>query len=143
MKALLIVTALAVIGTQPAMAVDQGHEFDWDPVTLTGNNWICVSPEAYNEAVELEKNTPRAELDHLKDQLLEQKSCMFVNDDDAEDIMAPFVKVLERNGDKARVQFTIEYYNRIALLHRDIRRVTYAGWTSEKDLTSAFPLYSN
>jgi hypothetical protein len=143
MRTLLILTVLVTLGARLSWAADEGHEFDWDPVTLTGNNWVCTSPEAYTEAVELEQKTPRAEFDHLKEDLLARKACMFVDGDDAEDIMAPFVKVLERNGDKARVQFTIEYYRRLALLHRNIRRVTYAGWTGERDLTSAFPLYPN
>ena len=54
----------------------------------------------------------------LKDRLLEAKSCMFVDDEDIEDMMAPFVTVVDRQGDKIKVEFWVEFYQKLAELHR-------------------------
>ena len=48
--------------------------------------------------------------------------------------MAPFVQVLEENGDKVKVTFIVEYYKRIAMLHRKFARIQYTGWTERTNL---------
>jgi hypothetical protein len=76
----------------------------------------------------------------LKDRLLEAKSCMFVDHDDIEDMLAPFVTVVDRRGDKIKVEFWIEFYKKIAELNRAWNRVEFTGWTAEERLADYRPL---
>ena len=134
-----IVLAMAIlaigIGTAHAAATKG------PPYLLEDGTWVCVTPEAYDEAiVEQEKTNGYPELMALKDRLLEAKSCMFVDDDDIEDMMAPFVTVVERQGDKIKVEFWIEFYRKIAELNRAWNRVKFTGWTAEERLADYRPL---
>jgi hypothetical protein len=65
---------------------------------------------------------------------------MYVDDDDIEDMMAPFVTVVERQGDKVKVEFWIEFYKKIAELHRAWRNVKFTGWTAEDRLADYHPV---
>jgi hypothetical protein len=114
---------------------------DGPPYLLHEGTWVCDSPAAYDQALaEQAKTNGYKELMALKDRLLEAKLCMYVDDDDIEDMMAPFVEILERQGDKVKVTFTIEFYKRIATLHASFRRVKFAGWTAEDRLADYRPL---
>ncbi|MGQ4808672.1 hypothetical protein NKDENANG_02060 [Candidatus Entotheonellaceae bacterium PAL068K] len=115
-----------------SLAVGTAHAAE--PQTLAEGSWVCSTPESYDQAVETARNWRGKALKDLKQQLLEKKLCMYVDDEDLEDLMAPFVKVLSRQGDKVKVSFTIEFYKRIQYLHRKITRVTFAGWTDAKNL---------
>ena len=85
------------------------------PYLLHEGTWVCESPAAYDQALaEQAKTNGYKELMALKDRLLEAKRCMYLDDDDIEDMMAPYVEVLERDGDKIKVTFTIEFYKRVS-----------------------------
>ena len=71
-------------------------------------------------------------------QLREDKLCTYIAADDVEDILAPFVTVTDRQGDRVKVSFTVEFYKKIEYLHRRITRITYAGWTGAGNLTNAY-----
>jgi hypothetical protein len=105
-----------------------------EPQMLKEGSWLCSSPEAYDQAVMEERNWQGKDLAALKKQLLEQKLCMYVDDKYLEDMMAPFVTVLDQQGNKVQVSFTVEFNKRIRTLHRQISRVTYAGWTDVGNL---------
>jgi len=102
---------------------------------LKAGSWLCSSPEAYDQAIAAEHNRQGQELTALKEQLLEQKLCMYVDNQYVKDMMAPFVTVLEQQGNKVQVSFSVEFNKRIQTLHRQITRVTYAGWTDIGNLT--------
>lgn len=104
------------------------------PQTLVEGSWVCRTPEAYDQAVEAQRQWQGKDLRDLRKQLLEKKLCMYVDDEYLEDLMAPYVKILNRQGDKVKVSFSVELYKRIAFLHRKITRVTYAGWTAAGNL---------
>jgi hypothetical protein len=104
------------------------------PQMLKEGSWLCSSPEAYDQAVAAERDRQGKDLAALKEQLLEQKLCMYVDSKYVEDMMAPFVTVLEQQGNKVQVSFTVESTKRIHALHRQINRVTYAGWTDVANL---------
>jgi hypothetical protein len=111
------------------------------PYLLRAGTWVCESPAAYDQALAEQATTNGyKELMALKDRLLEAKLCMFLDDDDIEDMMAPFVEVLERDGDKIKVTFTIEFYKRISDIQARFRRVKFAGWTAENRLADYHPL---
>jgi hypothetical protein len=111
------------------------------PYLLHEGTWVCESPAAYDQALAEQAETKGyKDLMALKDRLLEAKLCMYLDDDDIEDMMAPFVEILERQGDKVKVTFTIEFYKRIATVHASFRRVKFAGWTAESRLADYRPV---
>ncbi|MCE3248086.1 MAG: hypothetical protein K0R41_1911 [Geminicoccaceae bacterium] len=111
------------------------------PYLLHEGTWICESPAAYDQALaEQAKTNGYKELMALKDRLLDAKVCMYLDDDDIEDMMAPFVEVLERDGDKIKVTFTIEFYKRVSEIGARFRRVKFAGWTAENRLADYHPV---
>jgi hypothetical protein len=103
--------------------------------TLKENIFVCVSPQAYDEAMVRVQGVNGQEFEDLKKELGEKKQCMFVDAEIVEGIMAPFAVVLERNGSKVHVQFIVTFRERRALLHRMINRYVLVGWTHESNLT--------
>jgi hypothetical protein len=97
--------------------------------------WVCSSPEAYDLAIQEERKLQGQGLEELKKELLDKKLCMYADHDLVGRMMAPFAIILERNGTKVKVQFTVEYRKRIEFLHRQISRVVLAGWTDSANLT--------
>ena len=105
-----------------------------EPQVLKEGSWLCSSPEAYDQAVAAERDLQGKDLTALKGQLLEQKLCMYIDNKYVEDMMAPFVTVLDQQGNKVQVSFTVQSTRRIQTLHRQINRTTYAGWTDIENL---------
>ncbi len=133
-----ILCTLALTGMLAGTALAQPGD---PPYLLAEGTWVCTTPEAYDDAVAKQENTKGySELMELKDRLLAEKLCMYVDDEDIEDMMAPFVEIVERNGDKVKVTFWIEFYKRIAYLHRTFSRVKFAGWTAVSRLTEYHPV---
>lgn len=124
LTALLAAAALA-----PAQA---GETF----TTFKENVFVCVSPQAYEEAMVRVRGTNGGDLEPLKKDLLEAKQCMFVDAELIDNMMAPFALVLQRDGTKVQVQFIITFRKRLGnqLLHRMINRYVLVGWTDESNL---------
>jgi hypothetical protein len=124
LTALLAAAALA-----PAQA---GETF----TTFKENVFVCVSPQAYEEAMVRVRGTNGGDLEPLKQELLEAKQCMFVDAELIDNMMAPFALVLQREGTKVQVQFIITFRKRLGnqLLHRMINRYVLVGWTDESNL---------
>ncbi|PYM03472.1 MAG: hypothetical protein DMD82_16825 [Candidatus Rokuibacteriota bacterium] len=102
--------------------------------TLKEGSWVCSTPEAYDVAVAEERNWQGAKLEELKRDLLERRLCMYVDAEYVEKMMVPFATVVERQGNKVKVTFTVEFRKRLEILHRQITRVTFAGWTDAGNL---------
>ena len=110
-----IVLALALLAV--AVGTAQARATKGPPYLLEENTWVCVTPEDYDRAIdEQAKTNGYPELMTLKDRLLEAKSCMFVDDEDIEDMLPPFVTVVDRQGDKIKVEFWVEFYQKLAEL---------------------------
>jgi hypothetical protein len=136
MKIRYFAMLLLIMATGLAYAEDEvgyGNQGKERPVEylqgLKPGIWICSSPEAYDQGIEEEKKWNGKDLEELKKQLLEKKLCMYVDREAIEKMMAPFATILERQGNKVKVSFTIENRKRLEYLHRFISRTTYAGWT--------------
>lgn len=114
---------LLALGFSGAAAADEG------PLTLEQGSWVCQSPEAYDEIVAKQRDGTSPH--KLQKEL---QTCIFMDDDNIEDMMAPFVQVLAREGDKAKVSFVVEHYKRIEYLHRKFSRMTYTGWTESANI---------
>lgn len=136
MKALAL-TAVLALGSSIGLAATD----DDGPFILAENSWVCVTPEAYDQAIAEADKTD--DLRGLRKKMLEDRLCMTVDDEDIEDMLAPFVLVTERQDEKIKVRFEVEYYKRIAYLHRNFARVTFAGWTHEDRLKPRSSLGEN
>lgn len=125
--ALMVVLAMVMIG-----GVQAGEP---ERTTLKIGSWLCVSPEAYDQAVAEAQKRRGKEREALKEQLREDKLCLYADDELLEDIMAPWVQVVDRQDDKVKVSFMVEFYKRVEYLHRRFSRVNYTGWTAADNLT--------
>jgi hypothetical protein len=118
-----------------------GTAAEGPPFLLHEGTWVCVTPEAYDQALaEQAKTNGYKDLMALKERLLAAKSCMFVDDEDIEDMMAPFVEVVEQQGDKIKVTFTVEFYKRTSTIGARFNRVKFSGWTAEDRLADYHPV---
>lgn len=118
--------SLSVAGAAHAASGDEG------PFVLKENSFVCVSPEAYAEAQT--RLTTAASRYKLAKQMTAEKLCIMVDEEDIEDMMAPFVKVTDRTENLIKVQYEVEFYKRIRFLHRAFARVVFKGWTHSDQL---------
>lgn len=124
-----LLAALAGAAAAPALA-----QHDPNLLTLHDRSWLCATPEDYVYATDRIEDSGAGGFEDIRAELLDSKKCILIVEDDIEDIMAPFVEVMERRDGQAKVRFTVEFYKRIELLHRNITRVTFSGWTGEASL---------
>jgi|SaaInl4_150m_RNA_FD_contig_21_940354_length_999_multi_14_in_0_out_0_2 hypothetical protein len=126
MKALRNVTfvlAMVVGSGTAAVAVE-----DETPAhMLQTGAWLCTSPDAYDRRMAGSGATGD-----------EPVQCQSISQDLLEDMMAPFVRVEETNGDHVLVNFVIEDYNRIELLHGSVTHLRYRGWTAADNLRNYY-----
>jgi hypothetical protein len=127
MKALALTAMLALGPSLVAAETTAATSDDEGPYILAENSWVCVTPEAYDVAIAEADRTD--DIRALRKKMLEDRQCLTIDDEDIEDMLAPFVQVTERQDEKIKVRFEVEYYKRIAYLHRNFARVTFAGWT--------------
>lgn len=127
MKTAYLVVAFVIVMIGATQAAER--------TTLKIGSWLCISPEAYEQAVVEAQKQRGKEREALIKQLRDEKLCMYADDELLEDIMAPWVRVLDRQGDKVKVSFMVEYYKRVEYLHRRFSRVNYTGWTAAANLT--------
>ncbi|MEZ5930845.1 MAG: hypothetical protein R3F54_02655 [Alphaproteobacteria bacterium] len=132
MKALALTLMLALGASLVTGEASAATGDDGGPYILAENSWVCVTPEAYDAAITEADKTD--DIRALRKKMLDDKQCLTIDDDDIEDMLAPFVQVTERQDEKVKVRFEVEYYKRIAFLHRNFARVTFAGWTHQDRL---------
>lgn len=124
--------AAALIGMAVVAPVHAGEKF----ATLKENIFVCISPQAYDDAMVRVRELNGRNLEPLRQELGEKKQCMFVDPKLADNIMAPFAVVLQRDGTKVQVQFIVTFRDRVEFLHRLIKRYVLVGWTDESNLES-------
>lgn len=129
---LMVTLILALLGAWSGAA--QAAE---TPYTLKSGSWVCRSPEAHQQAVTAQQSG-KTSLAVLRKALHDAGQCVFLDDDDLEDLMAPFVRLLDNADELAKVSFVIEYYRRVAYLHRRINRMQYTGWTAASNLENYY-----
>jgi hypothetical protein len=113
-----------------------------EPQMLAEGSWVCATPEAHDGAVasEHQGQDPHA----LEIEL--RADCIRMTSERLAEVMAPFVAVLDRNGDKARVSFIMEVYEGGATgseargipqpRDRLNRQIKYTGWTAAANLSA-------
>ena len=124
--------ALALVG---ALALTAARADDRGTFTTFKDNiFVCVSLQAYDEAMVRVNGLNGQDIEPLKKELGEKQQCMFVDAEMADNIMAPFAVVLQREGSKVQVQFIVTFRKRVEFLHRLINRLVLVGWTEESNL---------
>ncbi len=124
--------AAALVGMAVVAPAQAGATF----TTLKENIFVCISPQAYDDAMVRVRGLNSRDLEPLKKELSETQQCMFVDPRLADNIMAPFAVVLQRDGTKVQVQFIVTFRERVEFLHRMINRYVLVGWTDESNLES-------
>ena len=124
--------AAALVGMAVVAPAQAGATF----TTLKENIFVCISPQAYDDAMVRVRGLNSRDLEPLKKELSEAQQCMFVDPKLADNIMAPFAVVLQRDGTKVQVQFIVTFRERVEFLHRLINRYVLVGWTDESNLES-------
>lgn len=124
--------AAALVGMAVVAPAQAGATF----TTLKENIFVCISPQAYDDAMVRVRGLNSRDLEPLKKELSETQQCMFVDPKLADNIMAPFAVVLQRDGTKVQVQFIVTFRERVEFLHRMINRYVLVGWTDESNLES-------
>jgi hypothetical protein len=110
-----------------------------EPQMLAEGSWVCATPEAVDEAIAAQQQgqDPQALEVELRDR------CIRMTSQRLADVMAPFVTMVEQNGDKARVSFVTEVYERGATGAQEgvpqprggiNRMIKYIGWTAAANL---------
>ena len=113
----------------------QGHHDDDRPHTLLSDSWVCVSQAVYEQAAAGQNAGQGVEA--LRQQLRNEEGqdlCLHVDDEILEDMLAPWVRVIEQVGEQVQVAFTVEYYQRLNVIHRRFSRVQFTGWTGAGNL---------
>ncbi|MFK7965320.1 MAG: hypothetical protein AB8C46_15260 [Burkholderiaceae bacterium] len=99
-----------------------------DAMTFKLGSWVCQTPEDY------EKVTQAATTGGQSNRELQtnfKSQCVFMDDDNIEDMLPPFVTVLDTENGKAKVSFFVEFYKKLAVLEANIKHVRFVGWTSK------------
>tara|TARA_B100000315_G_scaffold247920_1_gene277243 strand:- start:100 stop:519 length:420 start_codon:yes stop_codon:yes gene_type:complete len=135
-----IIAGLICICSFTAAAWSWGDEDQ--PMMLWDGSWVCSTPEAYGQAVDLERNTDKS-FTELKKDLLDRKLCIYIDGGDVADMMAPYVIVVEEQANMVKVKFMIESYKKFEFLHRRITRVTFGGWTDKDRLRDYYDWLNN
>ena len=130
MKTAVVILALGVVVL--GIAVGLAHATDYLQ-TLKEGSWICTTPEAYDLAI-AEQRKPSSDLEEMKKRFIAEKLCIYADAEFVEKMMVPFAKVLERQGNKVKVTFIVQYRKSLEFLHRQISRLTFVGWTDASNL---------
>jgi hypothetical protein len=130
MNNLILATVLLVLALSlsPVYAANEKG-----PFTLELGSWVCDTPEDYDKAVAAQKEGSKSVM-KLASEFFDQGICIYMDDENLEDMMAPYVKIIEQQGDRTKVSFFVEFYKRIAMLHRQIKQVKFVGWTDSKNI---------
>lgn len=103
-----------------------------EPMMFSNSAWVCDTPEHYGAAV-AEQRAGR-DLPALRRELLQAQQCIFVEYDDQDDLLPPFVTLIEERDGLTKVSFMIQSEKRIAFLNRQVAQTRYTGWTDGKRL---------
>lgn len=135
MRGRVIRLGLVMLPIVVLVATAQAHHDDDRPHTLLSDSWVCVSQGVYEKAAA--GKLAGQGVQTLRQQLRNEEGqdlCLHVDNEILEDMFAPWVKILGQEGDLVQVAFTVEYYQRLNIIHRRFSRVQFTGWTSADNL---------
>ncbi|GBD42150.1 hypothetical protein HRbin39_01539 [bacterium HR39] len=101
-----------------------------EPFMFRGGTWVCDAPGRYDEVVGRQEAG-----ESLGDLLRETRGhCVFVEEEEQDDMLPPFVQLLGEEDSHARVTFTMADERRFNVLHGAVTYVRYVGWTGRDRL---------
>jgi hypothetical protein len=96
--------------------------------------WLCVSPEAHAEAVAASAMQDGAALEDVKARLLAEQKCTYLPAQEFNKVISS-VRILETQGDVARVMFTLQVGDQMPA---EVRREGFYRmivWTARSNLS--------
>ena len=96
-------------------------------MTFKLGSWVCQTPEDYENVTRAAASGGQS---NRELQTKFKSQCVFMDDDNIEDMLPPFVTILDTENDKAKVSFFVEFYKKLAVLEANIKHVRFVGWTS-------------
>ena len=135
MRGRVIRLGLVMLPIVLLLTTAQAHHDDDRPHTLLSDSWVCVDQGVYEKAAAGKRDGQGVQA--LRQQLRNEEGqdlCLHVDNEILEDMFAPWVKILGQEGDLVQVAFTVEYYQRLNVIHRRFSRVQFTGWTSAGNL---------
>lgn len=115
----LVMAAMTFVG---ARAADEQT-----PMMLERGSWVCDTQESYGQALAEQKSAGKS-LRDLRKNL--ESHCIYMDEDNLKDMMAPWVTVLEQQADYDKVSFAIQSEQRISVINQKIKQMKYTGWTA-------------
>jgi hypothetical protein len=96
--------------------------------------WLCVSPEAYDDAVNKQAGLEGEAFQELRESLPAAKSCTFLENQDFLKIITP-VRILETRGERVRVMFTLQVGDQMPAAQRRESFYRMTMWTGRDRLS--------
>ena len=90
-------------------------------------SWVCDTPANYDLIVAAQRDSGKSPFQLQKEY---QQNCIYMDDENLEEMMAPFVKVLEQQGGKDKVTFFVQFEKRYSPTRQEMSQVKYIGWTA-------------
>ncbi len=121
-----ILTGLVLLGAVPQATAQNSFP---DHFTFDRPTWICRTADAFRSL-----ETRLAETDTPGD-----LPCALITLDDVEDILAPWINIIDEEGDLVEVRFLVERYRRLRppeVPNRGglVSRAEFVGWTRRDSL---------
>lgn len=110
-----------------------GQEGDM-PMYFKHAAWVCTSKEAYQAAQDAMRDPVNNPFEELRQRLWDERQCIYIEDDQVTDVVSPYIKVLETDGEMRHVSFVLKFETRHALLNRELEWVKFNGWTEARNL---------
>ena len=124
MQSMILTIAISLSLAVPAIAAD-------GDLTLKLGSWVCATPENYEQIVAAQQSGGKSPFQLQK----ENKSvCVYMDDENLEEMMAPFVKVLDQQGEMGKVTFAIQYEIRHSTVNQEMSQIKYTGWTEASNV---------
>lgn len=123
MRSFLLVAAGACVLSSTALAA--GERF-------VRSAWLCVSPEAHAEAVAA---SAAQEMQEIRARLLAEQKCTYLPEQEFSKVISA-VRILETQGDLARVMFTLQVGDQMPA---EVRRESFYRmmvWTDRSNLST-------
>ena len=122
---LLVATWLII---SPGIAIS-----DEGPYTLTLGSWVCHSPEIYHETQQQLQQGGSSPF-KLGKKLFDEGKCIYIDDEALEDMMQPFVSIVDQRDGLTKVNFFIEFFKRFSVTRNRIQLIKFTGWTDDENV---------
>lgn len=104
------------------------------PMYFKHGCWLCTSVEYYQEAKSEILNLKGRTFEEVRNQLFETGKCIYIEDGQVTDVVAPYIEVVEKVGSMWKISFIMKTEERITIIHRNLNWYRFEGWTDAANL---------